>query len=92
MISAVPSADVSKATKILKQREPCLRDWGHKQVMATRTWPKATEAVGKELKSVTEIHDAGKTPWGPNERCKRFNDKVPIPSSRYNSIHKDKLI
>lgn len=66
MLSAVPGEDVPSATKIQKKKEPCLKDWGHKQVIAGQAFHKANEAVRKELKLATEIQEQVENPMRPD--------------------------
>lgn len=66
MLSAVPGEDVPSATKIQKKKEPCLKDWGHKQVIAGQAFHKANEAVRKELKLATEIQVQVENPMRPD--------------------------
>lgn len=77
LLSAVPGEDVPSATKIQK-KEPCLKDWGHKQVIVRQALHKANEAI-KELKLVTEIQVQVRIQWGLTDRCKRIKWQCTYP-------------
>lgn len=78
MLNAVPGEDVPSATKIQKE-ELCLKDWGHKQVIARQALHKANEALREEHKSVAEIQVQVRIQWGLTDGCKRIKWQSTYP-------------